>query len=150
MGSPLINQEGMALFGHGRDSRPVVNPKEKLLMVGGKPVRGLDLQHLRTTTTTTMAPTTTPEITTTEWTTVETTTPLLLPTCPPGTSSKTDENGYPLLDPEGILDCYLEGESLRGTNLDVAWQFAMLVQLNKNMGQFSYHKLCINNTRTEK
>lgn len=133
----------MALFGHGRDSRPVVNPKEKLLMVGGKPVRGLDLPHLRTTTTTTMAPTTTPESTTTEWTTVETTTPLLLPTCPPGTFSKTDENDNPVLDPEGILDCYPEGESLTGTNchLHVVWQFAMLVQLNKNMGQFSYKKM---------
>ncbi|KAI3364259.1 hypothetical protein L3Q82_011064, partial [Scortum barcoo] len=113
MGSPLVNQDGMALFGHGRDSRPVVNPKDKVLMVGGKPVLGLDLPHLRTTTTTTttMAPTTTPEPTTTEWIIEESTTEMPFPTCPPGTFSKTDENGYPVLDPEGILDCYPEEES---------------------------------------
>lgn len=117
MGSPLVNQEGMALFGHGRDSRPVVNPKDKVLMVGGKPVLGLDLPHIRTTTTTTTtrAPTTTPEPTTTEWTTEESTTALPFPTCPPGTFSKTDEYGYPVLESEGILDCYPEGESLRKT-----------------------------------
>ncbi|KAK1888611.1 Fibronectin type III domain containing protein 1 [Dissostichus eleginoides] len=72
LGSPLVNQEGMALFGHGRDSQPVVNPKDKILM-------------------STTAP--------------------FYPTCPPGTFSKTDEYGYPLLDPEGILDCYPEEES---------------------------------------
>lgn len=117
MGSPLVNQEGMALFGHGRDSRPVVNPKDKVLMVGGKPVLGLDLPHLRTTTTTTtttttMAPTTTPEPTTAEWTTELFATALSNPTCPPGTFFKTDELGRPLFDQEGILDCYPEGESL--------------------------------------
>ncbi|XP_034555367.1 fibronectin type III domain-containing protein 1 [Notolabrus celidotus] len=123
MGSPLVNQEGMALFGHGRDSRPVVNPKDKVLMVGGKPVVGLDQPHHRTTTTTiattttttttttTMAPTTTPEPTTTEWFMEESTSVPPYPTCPPGTFSKTDEYGYPLLDPEGILDCYPEEES---------------------------------------
>ncbi|XP_070782035.1 fibronectin type III domain-containing protein 1 [Enoplosus armatus] len=110
MGSPLVNQEGMALFGHGRDSQPVVNPKDKVIMVGGKPVLGLDLPHLRTTTTTTIAPTTTPEPTT-EWTTEELTTAPPYPTCPPGTFSKTDEYGYPVLDPEGILDCYPEESS---------------------------------------
>lgn len=114
MGSPLVNQEGMALFGHGRDSRPVVNPKEKLLMVGGKPVLGLDLPRLRTTTTTTMSPTTTFKVTTTEWPTEETTTPLLFATCPPGTFSRTDEYGKTVLDPDGVLDCYPEGESLKG------------------------------------
>uniref|UniRef100_A0A8D3B3G3 Fibronectin type III domain containing 1 n=1 Tax=Scophthalmus maximus TaxID=52904 RepID=A0A8D3B3G3_SCOMX len=117
MGSPLLNQEGMALFGHGRESRPVVNPKEKMLMVGGKPVLGLDRPRLRpkTTTTTTMAPTTTtPEPTTAEWTTEESTTALPYPTCPPGTFPKTDEDGYPLLDIEGILDCFPEGESFYG------------------------------------
>ncbi len=114
----------MALFGHGRDTQPVVNPKDRVLMVGGKPVLGLDLPHLRTTTattttttTTTMAPTTTPEPTTTEWFIEESTTPLAFPTCPPGTFSKTDEYGYPMLDPEGILDCYPEGESLRKTRV---------------------------------
>lgn len=109
MGSPLVNEEGMALFGHGRDSQPVVNPKDKVLMVGGKPVLGLNPRPLRTTTTT-MAPTTTPEPTTTEWTTEEYTTALPYPSCPPGTFSRTDAYGYPVLDPEGILDCYPEGE----------------------------------------
>ncbi|XP_029352869.1 fibronectin type III domain-containing protein 1 [Echeneis naucrates] len=119
MGSPLLNQEGMPLFGHGRDSRPVVNPKDKVLMVGGKPVLGLDLPHLRpsTTTTTTTAPTTTPEPTTTEWTTEEMTTAPPFPTCPPGTFSKTDDYGYPVLDPEGILDCYPEDDFFVQTTL---------------------------------
>ncbi|KAE8286796.1 Fibronectin type III domain-containing protein 1 [Larimichthys crocea] len=45
MGTPLVNEEGMALFGHGRDSRPVVNPKDKVLMVGGKPLLGLDVSR---------------------------------------------------------------------------------------------------------
>ncbi|XP_029318448.1 fibronectin type III domain-containing protein 1 isoform X2 [Cottoperca gobio] len=120
MGSPLVNQDGMALFGHGRDSQPVVNPKDKVLMVGGKPVLGLDRPHHRitttTTTTTTTAPTTTPEPTTTEWI-IDSTTAPLYPTCPPGTFSKTDEYGYPLLDPEGILDCYPEDEFLVQTTL---------------------------------
>lgn len=112
MGSPLVNQEGIALFGHSRDSLPVINPKEKVLMVGGKPVLGLDQPNYRTTTTTTtMAPTTTAEPTTPEWTTEEPTTVPAYPTCPPGTFSKTDEYGYPIVDAEGILDCYPEGES---------------------------------------
>ncbi|XP_078131229.1 fibronectin type III domain-containing protein 1 isoform X2 [Sander vitreus] len=116
MGSPLVNQDGMALFGHGRDSRPVVNPKDKILMIGGKPVLGLDLPHLKSTTTT-MAPTTTPEPTTTEWIIEESTTAQPYPTCPPGTFSKTDEYGYPVLDPEGILDCYPEDELFVQTTL---------------------------------
>nr|XP_040017306.1 fibronectin type III domain-containing protein 1 isoform X2 [Gasterosteus aculeatus aculeatus] len=127
MGSPLLNQEGMALFGHGRDGRPVVNPKDKVLMLGGKPVVGLDRPRLRTTTTTTTAPTTTttttaptttPEPTTTGWIGEESTTAPPFPTCPPGTFSKTDEYGYPLLDMEGILDCYPEEES-SGMEMDI-------------------------------
>lgn len=106
----------MALFGHGRDSQPVVNPKDKVLMVGGKPLLGLDRPHHRTTTTTTtLPPTTTPEPTTTEWAIEESTTLPPYPTCPPGTFSKIDEFGFPVLDPEGILDCYPEGECLRKT-----------------------------------
>ncbi|XP_033999977.1 fibronectin type III domain-containing protein 1 isoform X2 [Trematomus bernacchii] len=122
LGSPLVNQEGMALFGHGRDSQPVVNPKDKILMVGGKPLLGLDRHHHRTTTTTkatttrATTTTTTPEPTTTEWI-IESTTAPLYPICPPGTFSKTDEYGYPLLDPEGILDCYPEDEFLVQTTL---------------------------------
>ncbi|XP_041830969.1 fibronectin type III domain-containing protein 1 isoform X2 [Melanotaenia boesemani] len=115
-GSPLVSQEGIALFGHGRDSQPVINPKDKVLMVGGKPVLGLDIARPRTTTTT-IAPTTTPELTTTEWTTEELTTALPFPTCPPGTFSKTDEYGYPVPDPEGILDCYPEDEMILQTTL---------------------------------
>lgn len=79
-------------------------------MVGGKPVLGLDLPHLRTTTT--AAPTTTTPEPTPEWITEESTTPLLFPTCPPGTFSRTDEYGNPVLDPDGILDCYPDGKSL--------------------------------------
>ncbi|XP_015802858.3 fibronectin type III domain-containing protein 1 isoform X2 [Nothobranchius furzeri] len=112
MGSPLVSQEGIALFGHGRDSQPVINPKDKFLTVGGKPVLGLDLLRPRTSVvTTTKAPTTTVEPTTIEWTTEEFTTGLPYPTCPSGTFSKTDEYGYPILDPEGILDCYPEESS---------------------------------------
>ncbi|XP_059897221.1 fibronectin type III domain-containing protein 1 isoform X1 [Gadus macrocephalus] len=131
-GSPLVNQEGLALFGQGRDGQPVVNPKDKVLTVGGKPVLGLDRPHHRTTTraptttttTTTRAPTTTTTTTTTtpatttvrvpttpEWFLEDGTTMQPYPTCPPGTFSKTDEYGYPALDPEGILDCYPEEES---------------------------------------
>lgn len=112
MGSPLVSQEGIALFGHGRDSQPVVNPKEKVLMVGGKPVLGLDVPLPRTSTTTTSAPTTTLEPTKTDWSTEDFSTAQPYPTCPPGTFSKTDEFGYPVLDPEGILDCYPEGENI--------------------------------------
>ncbi|XP_005454669.1 fibronectin type III domain-containing protein 1 isoform X3 [Oreochromis niloticus] len=122
MGSPLVSQDGIALFGHGRDSQPVINPKDKVLMVGGKRVLGLDRPRPRTstttttattttTTTTTMAPTTTPEPTTIDWTTEEFTTGFPYPTCPPGTFSKTDEYGYPVLDSDGILDCYPEEDS---------------------------------------
>lgn len=134
MGSPLVNQEGMALFGHGRDSRPVVNPKEKLLMVGGKPVLGLDLPHLRTTTTaTTAAPTTTtPELPTPKWITEESTTPLLFPTCPPGTFSRTDEYGNPVLDPDGILDCYPEGKSLTHVSFGNLIYFRATVAFSTN------------------
>ncbi|KAM8846442.1 fibronectin type III domain-containing protein 1 isoform 1-T1 [Synchiropus picturatus] len=117
MGSPLLNHEGMALFGHGRDSRPVVNPKDKVLMVGGKPLLGLDLPQRRTaktttatTTTTTLATTTTHEPTTAEWTTEEYTSPSY-PTCPPGTIPRTDDAGNPILEPEGGLDCLPEEES---------------------------------------
>uniref|UniRef100_A0AAR2L135 Fibronectin type-III domain-containing protein n=1 Tax=Pygocentrus nattereri TaxID=42514 RepID=A0AAR2L135_PYGNA len=118
-GSPLVNQEGVALFGHGRDSRPVVNPKEKYLTVGGKPVVGLDRPKPSTTTTTTTATTTTttaatttttPEPTTTEMTTLEPTTTEAFPTCPPGTFSRMDKNGFPSMDKDGILDCYPDDE----------------------------------------
>uniref|UniRef100_A0A3P9NEP5 Fibronectin type III domain containing 1 n=1 Tax=Poecilia reticulata TaxID=8081 RepID=A0A3P9NEP5_POERE len=112
MGSPLVSQEGIALFGHGRDSQPVVNPKDKVLMIGGKPVLGLDVPPPKTSTTTTLAPTTTLEPTA-DWTMEDFSTALPYPTCPPGTFSKTDEFGYPILDPEGILDCYPEGEDIR-------------------------------------
>ena len=116
LGSPLVSQEGIALFGHGRESQPVVNPKDKVLTVGGKPVLGLDKLRPRTsTTTTTKAPTTTPKYTTTDWSSEELTTAMPYPTCPPGTFSRTDENGYPVVDPEGILDCYPEGESMYGS-----------------------------------
>ncbi|XP_054877452.1 fibronectin type III domain-containing protein 1 isoform X2 [Poeciliopsis prolifica] len=117
MGSPLVSQEGIALFGHGRDSQPVVNPKDKVLMIGGKPVLGLDVPPPKTsTTTTTLAPSTTLGPTT-DWTTEDFSTALPYPTCPPGTFSKTDEFGYPVLDPDGILDCYPEDELLVQTTL---------------------------------
>lgn len=109
----------MALFGHGRNSRPVVNPKDKYLTVGGKPMVGLDRPTARTTTTTTTttattANTTTPttptaEPTTTEITTLESTTEAM-PTCPPGTFSRLDKDGIPMMDVYGILDCYPSGK----------------------------------------
>uniref|UniRef100_A0A8C5GUA4 Fibronectin type-III domain-containing protein n=1 Tax=Gouania willdenowi TaxID=441366 RepID=A0A8C5GUA4_GOUWI len=109
MGSPLVNQEGVVLFGHGRDSQPVINPKEKVLMVGGKPVVGLNPPRSRIRTST-KAPSTTKQPTTPKRTTVVYTTSMPYPTCPPGTYSKTDEYGNSVLDPEGVLDCYLEGK----------------------------------------
>ncbi|XP_036406397.1 fibronectin type III domain-containing protein 1 isoform X1 [Megalops cyprinoides] len=121
-GSPLVNPEGLALFGHGRDSRPVVNPKDKIFTLGGKPIVGLDRPTPRTTTTTTTTvPTTTPEPTTipttTEMTTEEPTTAPILPTCPPGTYSRMDSQGYPVLDEDGILNCYPE-EGSAGMEMD--------------------------------
>uniref|UniRef100_A0A673XP44 Fibronectin type III domain containing 1 n=1 Tax=Salmo trutta TaxID=8032 RepID=A0A673XP44_SALTR len=124
-GSPLVNQEGQALFGHGRESQPLVNPKDKFLTVGGKPVIGLDRPKPRTTTTTTTTTrpptTTTPDPTTlpttTEMTTEETTTMLVFPSCPPGTFLIRDENGFPMLDADGVLDCYPEDEMLWQTTL---------------------------------
>eukprot|EP00063_Salmo_salar_P086122 XP_014060957.1 PREDICTED: fibronectin type III domain-containing protein 1 [Salmo salar] len=124
-GSPLVNQEGQALFGHGRESQPLVNPKDKFLTVGGKPVIGLDRPKPRTTTTTTTTTrpptTTTPDPTTlpttTEMTTEETTTMLVFPSCPPGTFLIRDENGFPMLDADGVLDCYPEDELLWQTTL---------------------------------
>ncbi|XP_071226939.1 fibronectin type III domain-containing protein 1-like [Salvelinus alpinus] len=114
-GSPLVNQEGQALFGHGRESQPVVNPKDKFLTVGGKPIIGLDRAQPRTTTTTRPPTTTTPEPTTlpstTEMSTEETITMPLFPTCPPGTFLIRDDEGFPMLDADGILDCYPEEES---------------------------------------
>ncbi|XP_041716156.2 fibronectin type III domain-containing protein 1 [Coregonus clupeaformis] len=120
-GSPLVNQEGQALFGHGRESQPVVNPKDKFLTVGGKPVIGLDRPKPRTTTTNRPPTTTTPEPTTlpttTEMTTEETTTMPVFPTCPPGTFLIRDEDGFPMLDADGVLDCYPEDELLWQTTL---------------------------------
>lgn len=114
-GSPLVNQEGQALFGHGRESQPLVNPKDKFLTVGGKPIIGLDRAKPRTTTTTRPPTTTTPEPTTlpttTEMSTEETITMPVFPTCPPGTFLIRDEEGFPMLDADGILDCYPEGKS---------------------------------------
>ncbi|XP_045552033.1 fibronectin type III domain-containing protein 1 [Salmo salar] len=114
-GSPLVNQEGQVLFGHGRESQPVVNPKDKFLTVGGKPIIGLDRAKPRTTTTTRPPTTTTPEPTTlpttTEMSTEETITMPVFPTCPPGTFLIRDEEGFPMLDADGILDCYPEEES---------------------------------------
>lgn len=118
-GSPLVNQEGLALFGHGRDSRPVINPSDKYLTVGGKPLVGLDRPKPRTTTTTTTTETTTTTTTTT--TTEPTTTQMVTetlepstlaaePTCPPGLYSRLDKNGVPIMDADGIVNCYSEGE----------------------------------------
>ncbi|XP_059354555.1 fibronectin type III domain-containing protein 1-like [Carassius carassius] len=113
-GSPLVNQEGLALFGHGRESRPVINPSDKYLTVGGKTIVGLDRPKPRTTTpttTTTTTTTTTPEPTTTEMVTetLEQSTLAAAPTCPPGLYSRLDKNGFPILDADGILNCYSEG-----------------------------------------
>uniref|UniRef100_A0A8C7GLE9 Fibronectin type III domain containing 1 n=1 Tax=Oncorhynchus kisutch TaxID=8019 RepID=A0A8C7GLE9_ONCKI len=120
-GSPLVNQEGQALFGHGRESQPVVNPKDKFLTVGGKPIIGLDQAKPRTTTTTRPPTTTTPEPTTlpttTEMSTEETITMPVFPTCPPGTFLIRDDEGFPMLDADGILDCYPEDELLWQTTL---------------------------------
>lgn len=124
-GTPLVNQEGMALFGHGRDSRPVVNPKDKYLTVGGKPLVGLDRPTpsttTTTTTTTTATTTTTTTTTTAEPTTTEITTPEYtteaLPTCPPGTFAKLDKNGIPMVDDYGILDCYPSGELCKNISI---------------------------------
>uniref|UniRef100_A0AAY4B8V0 Fibronectin type-III domain-containing protein n=1 Tax=Denticeps clupeoides TaxID=299321 RepID=A0AAY4B8V0_9TELE len=116
-GTPLLNQDGMALFGHGRDTRPVVNPKEKYLTVGGKPIIGLDRPKPQTTspTTTTPEPTTTAEPstfpTTTEMTTLEPSSFPVTATCPPGTFSVMDELGLPMVNVDGVLDCYPEGEA---------------------------------------
>ncbi|XP_016149275.1 fibronectin type III domain-containing protein 1 [Sinocyclocheilus grahami] len=108
-GSPLVNQEGLALFGHGRDSRPVINPSDKYLTVGGKPIVGLDRPKPRTTTTTTTT-STTPELTTTEMVTetLEQSTLAAAPTCPPGLYSRLDKKGFPILNADGILNCYSE------------------------------------------
>ncbi|XP_028295645.1 fibronectin type III domain-containing protein 1 isoform X2 [Gouania willdenowi] len=124
MGSPLVNQEGVVLFGHGRDSQPVINPKEKVLMVGGKPVVGLNPPRSRIRTST-KAPSTTKQPTTPKRTTVVYTTSMPYPTCPPGTYSKTDEYGNSVLDPEGVLDCYLEEES-SGMEMDLMVPGTML------------------------
>ncbi|CAB1340036.1 unnamed protein product [Coregonus sp. 'balchen'] len=128
-GSPLVNQEGQALFGHGRESQPVVNPKDKFLTVGGKPVIGLDRPKPRTTTTNRPPTTTTPEPTTlpttTEMTTEETTTMPVFPTCPPGTFLIRDEDGFPMLDADGVLDCYPEEES-SGMEMDSMGTVAMV------------------------
>ncbi|XP_042178634.1 fibronectin type III domain-containing protein 1-like [Oncorhynchus tshawytscha] len=128
-GSPLVNQEGQALFGHGRESQPVVNPKDKFLTVGGKPIIGLDRAKPRTTTTTRPPTTTTPEPTTlpttTEMSTEETITMPVFPTCPPGTFLIRDDEGFPMLDANGILDCYPEEESsgLETDSMDeLLWQ----------------------------
>ncbi|KAG5846420.1 hypothetical protein ANANG_G00114780 [Anguilla anguilla] len=122
-GSPLVNSEGLALFGHGRDSRPVVNPKDKFFTLGGKQIVGLDRPTPKTTTTTTATTTTTtPEPTTTmpttpEVTTEEPTTMPLFPTCPPGTYSRVDDLGYPMFDDDGILNCYPD-EGSSGMGMD--------------------------------
>ncbi|XP_028858533.1 fibronectin type III domain-containing protein 1 isoform X2 [Denticeps clupeoides] len=120
-GTPLLNQDGMALFGHGRDTRPVVNPKEKYLTVGGKPIIGLDRPKPQTTspTTTTPEPTTTAEPstfpTTTEMTTLEPSSFPVTATCPPGTFSVMDELGLPMVNVDGVLDCYPEDEFVMDT-----------------------------------
>ncbi|XP_019912065.2 fibronectin type III domain-containing protein 1 isoform X2 [Esox lucius] len=123
-GSPLVNQDGQTLFGHGRESQPVVNPKDKFLTLGGKPVIGLDRPKPRTTTTpptTTIPPTTTtPEPTTlpttTEMTTEESTT-MVFPTCPPETFMMRDDRGFPIMDANGVMDCYPENELVWQTTL---------------------------------
>jgi len=89
----------------------VINPSDKYLTVGGKPIVGLDRPKPRTTTTTTSTTTTT-EPTTTQMVT-ETLEPSTLaaePTCPPGLYSRLDKNGFPIMDADGILNCYSEGE----------------------------------------
>ncbi|KAL2082433.1 hypothetical protein ACEWY4_022251 [Coilia grayii] len=115
-GTPLVNQDGLALFGNGRDSQPVMNPKEKMLTVGGKPIVGLDRPRARTpkiittTTTTTTTPEPTTVSTTTEMTTEESMTTEASPTCPPGHFFEMDEDGQPMLNDYGVLDCYPEDE----------------------------------------
>ncbi|CDQ72948.1 unnamed protein product [Oncorhynchus mykiss] len=131
-GSPLVNQEGQALFGHGRESQPVVNPKDKFLTVGGKPIIGLDQAKPRTTTTTRPPTTTTPEPTTlpttTEMSTEETITMPVFPTCPPGTFLIRDDEGFPMLDADGILDSCLTSptEESSGLETDSMGMVAML------------------------
>ncbi|XP_072907249.1 fibronectin type III domain-containing protein 1 isoform X1 [Hemitrygon akajei] len=140
-GTPILSPDGLAMFGHGRNSKPLDGPKDKpILSVGGKPVVGLvwnskttvaptttttammtttaatttttaattTTTAATTTTTTAMTTTTTPEPTTAELITEPTT---VVPTCPPGSILRLDENGYPVLGPAGKIECDTEEES---------------------------------------
>ncbi|XP_032880967.1 fibronectin type III domain-containing protein 1 isoform X1 [Amblyraja radiata] len=129
-GTPILSPDGLALFGHGRDGKPLDGPMDKpILSVGGKPVIGF-VRQLETTvvprttttpeptTTTTPRPTTTttprPTTTTTPVpTTTELTTVLVteVPECPTGSVARLDENGYPVWSPVGKIECDEEEES---------------------------------------
>ncbi|XP_066103788.1 fibronectin type III domain-containing protein 1 isoform X1 [Saccopteryx bilineata] len=148
-GTPVVSPDGLPLFGQGRHGKPLASAQDKpILSLGGKPLVGLEV--VRTTTrapTTTARPTTTPRPTTTTLrprtttrqttttrrptTTVRTTTqtatttttpepPTPLPTCPPGTLERHDEDGNLLMGSRGVPECYPEEDDFSGLETDTA------------------------------
>uniref|UniRef100_A0A673SSC8 Fibronectin type III domain containing 1 n=2 Tax=Suricata suricatta TaxID=37032 RepID=A0A673SSC8_SURSU len=140
-GTPVVSPDGLPLFGQGRHGKPLASAQDKpILSLGGKPLVGLEVvkttTHAPTTTTrpttTTPRPTTTTTrrttpttrpTTTTQTTTTTTTTPeptTLVPTCPPGTLERHDEDGNLIMGSSGVPECYPEEDDFSGLETDTA------------------------------
>ncbi|XP_039388954.1 fibronectin type III domain-containing protein 1 isoform X1 [Mauremys reevesii] len=123
-GAPVVSPDGLPLFGHGRFSKPLASAQDKpVVSLGGKPLIGLEMIKKTTTsstTTTTIPTTTTTTITTTtpEPTTTELPTEKPLPTCPPGTDAKYDEEGMLVIGLDGLPECSAE-DTFSGLDMDV-------------------------------
>lgn len=141
-GTPVVSPDGLPLFGQGRHGKPLASAQDKPIMsLGGKPLVGLEV--IKTTTrapTTTERPTTTPQPTattrrtatttrattttrTTTKTTTTTTTPeptTTVPTCPPGTLERHDEDGNLIMGSSGAPECSPEEDGFSGLETDTA------------------------------
>ncbi|XP_032341168.1 fibronectin type III domain-containing protein 1 isoform X2 [Camelus ferus] len=146
-GTPVVSPDGLPLFGQGRHGKPLASAQDKpILSLGGKPLMGLEVirttTHVPTTTTTTTTTTTrsttttTPRPTTTTTrrptttrtttqttttaatttTTPEPTTPI--PTCPPGTLERHDQDGNLIMSSSGVPECYPEEDEFSGLETD--------------------------------
>ncbi|EPY85243.1 hypothetical protein CB1_000390058 [Camelus ferus] len=146
-GTPVVSPDGLPLFGQGRHGKPLASAQDKpILSLGGKPLMGLEVirttTHVptptttttttttRSTTTTTPRPTTTTtrrptttrtttQTTTTAATTTTTPEPTTpIPTCPPGTLERHDQDGNLIMSSSGVPECYPEEDEFSGLETD--------------------------------
>ncbi|ELK34818.1 Fibronectin type III domain-containing protein 1 [Myotis davidii] len=110
-GTPVVSPDGLPLFGQGRHGKPLASAQDKpILSLGGKPLVGLEVVKTTTRATTTTTTTTTTRVMPTT----------AVPTCPPGTLERHDEDGNLVMGSSGVPECIPEEDDFSGLETDTA------------------------------